>query len=426
MNIDKLLKRELKVLAKRLGVEFNSNTTKPELIDSLKTIDEKIVSSEIDYLFGKKKTNRPDIFKILGIILSLGIFTIALLNYLDKSNEIDCDKYEIEEFSDSTSYNVLLLDLLDYSSCNSYADCEAEIAKRIDKVNKNSHIPIRVRIEKCKSIDLGILNLENAKQVAKKTNSNLVIYGGIEGSSADSLIVNLSYATNPNDTISLKGIVGKESQFWIKSIFDILTITKLKEIEDVIYWNLAIRSVKEGTKDGAIRQKKYLNLISSTNKRDYSNAKLIEGITLLFEENWISAKEAFTESIKRDSLNPFPYYERSLLNVALSNPKEAVIDFQYHKILSLIGTSYLDTLSLPNIIQYRKSENFPLNMLSESIKENNLAFGCTYLLKTLYKYRDLEIYDQIIIDYCIENGFKNQVESILEMKITEIKRNSPN
>jgi len=427
MNIDELLKPELTVLAKRLGIKFNSKTTKQELVDSLKTIDKERLNSKIIYLFGEKETNQVDIkktlniiLKILGILLPLGIFTIALLNYVDRTSKVNCNNYELEKFPDSTTYNVLLFDLLDYSSCNSYEACEAEIAKRISQVNKNSHIPIIVRIEKCKSIDLGIFSLEEAKIVAEKSNSNIVIYGGIEGNIIDSLTVNLAYAANPNDIIRLKGIVEQESNFRIKSIFDISTVAKIREIEDIIYWNLATRAVEEGTKNSTIQQKKYLNLISNTNKRDYSNAKLIEGITFLYEQNLNDANEAFTESIRRDSLNSFPYYERSLLNVALGNFREATIDFQYNKVLALNKSGFIDTMNLPNIDQYREAENFPLNVLSRAVKKDNLSFGCAFLLKTLYEYNDLEIYAQSYMNYCVEKGFKEQIESILEVEITEI------
>jgi len=347
-RLEELIVPELKLIAKKIGIKGYSTVKKKELIELILTVQEDKILSALELLKNNdnshqkkdkvelpKEKSKVNWFKVLQIGIPMLIFLVGLLTYLRgcKKNELDiCDVSEIKAFDDTDAFNVLILDFLDYTFCNAYAECEVEFQKRIDKINEYSHVPINSKVTSCRSKDLNILNLDDAEEFCKLKNADLVIFGAVENISNDSIRVNLSYVTHPNVSPTIIDKTKNEKNFVINSIFDISDSNHdFKEIEDIINWNLAIKV--HGTTDPKkyfTLVRLYLNKISNYNYKNYSNAKLIEGTTYLkFENDYNEAIKHLNTSVKIDSLNWNAYEALSFANMLLGNEEETVRNMQY-------------------------------------------------------------------------------------------------
>jgi len=347
-RLEKLVVPELKLIAKKIGVKGYSTVKKKELIELILTIEEdKILSAlqiledgddlpkEENKVESPKEKNRINWFKVLQIVIPALILLVGIINLRGCGNsELDiCNVNEIKQFNDTDAFNVLILDFLDYTFCNAYAECEVEFQKRIDKINEYSHIPINSKITSCRSKDLSILNLDDAEEFCELKNADLVIFGAVENISGDSIRVNLNYTANPSLKSTLIEKTKNEKFFVVNSIFDVSQSNHdFKEIEDIINWNLAVKAQYLTDINKAHKWVRfYLNKISDYNRRNYSNAKLIEGHDyLVCERDYKKAEECFIASINRDSLNSEAYRNLALTYVILNNEEMAVKNMQYH------------------------------------------------------------------------------------------------
>lgn len=435
MNLNELDKIELQFLAKSFDIPVSQN--KDELINRLLEVDQKqlkkvhgnlkkVSNNEDPKLKDErtpslKKMNYSFILKLIGTIGTLGILSFAALQFFGNKQKPECPLIEAKFFEDTTNFNIKIFDLVDYTTCNSYSECENELRKRLDKINQDSEFTIDVYIEKCKSHDYGIKDDNTAKKHCEQTNSDLIIYGAIESKGIDSLIVQLNYFSNWGKRILLKSKTSNELTFGIGSIFELAQTSKeIEEIENLIFWCLSDKSLQNGTSAGKTQSLKYLNMISSINKTDYSNAKVIEGLIQRLDSNQILAQKAFDESISRFPLNHIPYYERAAIKILGSNYKGAISDIQRHKLLKFHFEGYLDPMTLEKLDHYKNEQDYPENVLNQFEKDNKFGLGCSSIIELAAEYKETILHIPDLLKYCEDKGFGKYIEADYGLKIEEL------
>lgn len=324
---------ELKKIAKKMRLRGYSKMNKGDLLALLYEQDKEKIKKilEDNKPLKSKKTshkNKNNSLIILQILISLGILSFAILGFCRGCKGDICANPIAEKFKNPEEYNIYILDFLEYSTCNSYAECETEFQKKINKINEYSHIPVNIKLLDCKSSDYNIISLEDAETFCKEYNADLVIYGGIE-KGEDSLSVNINYATLPL-TETMISNTKEETFFKIESIYDIYNKkTLFTLLEDIVNWNLGVYANMSNKKCGNDTLLMYLSRISDLNKENYMHSHVIKGIIYDCKGDDKNANAAFSKALMLDSTNYSAYLYRAINNVKLGNKSDALRDMNY-------------------------------------------------------------------------------------------------
>jgi len=319
--------KELQQIAKEKGLRGYQNLRKGQLIGLLKRENNKLF------------TNLTKIIVVVApiVLIMIGYKSCSNSEKLYNIQKIrNCDLSELSHFDKRSEFNVIILDFEALTSCNSELACENLLARNLGTINKLNHQQINVILEKCSSTDLNLFDEESYSKYARKTNSDLVIYGVIE-QNQDSSYISINFAMHP--ALKNNWLNENFNQIRIQNTSILKSLEsgeEMKQLKDIILLNMSQKMIHKDSINNVDKFRKLLDNVSNTNSELKSISCILKAISFQNKLQVTKAKKNFNKAIEVDRYNIEAYHMRGVQNLILKDYKNALDDIYFSDYLAIL------------------------------------------------------------------------------------------